>query len=77
MRRQNTQCSRINLAGFGAGTPHHTVRTRTRFFMREGSGTFFVYGKSYGESTQNGKQEQVKAGYHHDSGALPFTVYLV
>ena len=26
--------------------------------MRKGSGTFFVYGKSYGESTQNGKQEQ-------------------
>ena len=40
MRRQNTQCSRINLAGFGAGTPHHTVRTRTRFFTKKGSGTF-------------------------------------
>ena len=22
---------------------HHTVRTRTRFFRRKGSGTFFVY----------------------------------
>ena len=43
----------------------HTARTRTRFSKREGSGTFFVYGKSYGESTQNGKREQVKAGYHH------------
>ena len=43
--------------------------------MREGSGTFFVYGKSYGESTQNGKQEQVKAGYHRGSGILPFVRY--
>ena len=32
-------------------TVHHTVRTRTRFFTKKGSGTFFVYGKSYGEST--------------------------
>ena len=43
--------------------------------MREGSGTFFVYGKSYGESTQNGKQEQVKAGYHCGGGILPFVRY--
>ena len=47
------------------------------FFMRKGSGTFFVYRKFCDESTQSGKQEQVKAGYHHDGGALPFTVYLV
>ena len=40
--------------------------------MRKGSGTFFVYRKFYGESTQNGKQEQVKAGYHRGGGALPF-----
>ena len=45
--------------------------------MKKGSGTFFVYGKSCGESTQNGKRERVKAGYHHEGGALPFTVYLV
>ena len=43
--------------------------------MRKGSGTFFVYGKSYGESTQNGKQEQVKAGYHRGGGILPFVLY--
>ncbi len=54
---------------------HHTVRTRIRFSMRKGSGTFFVYGKSYGESTQNGKQEQVKAGYHCGGGILPFVRY--
>ena len=54
-----------------------TKVVQTRFFMRKGSGTFFVYRKFCDESTQSGKQEQVKAGYHHDSGALPFTVYLV
>ena len=43
--------------------------------MRKGSGTFFVYGKSYGESTQNGKQERVKAGYHHGDGILPFALH--
>ena len=42
--------------------------------MKKGSGTFFVYGRSCGESTQNGKQEQVKAGYHHGGGALPFAL---
>ena len=42
--------------------------------MRKGSGTFFVYRKSYGESTKNGKQERVKAGYHHSGGALPFAL---
>jgi len=41
--------------------------------MRKGSGTFFVYRKFYGGSTQNGKQERVKAGYHYGGGALPFT----
>ena len=44
--------------------------------MRKGSGTFFVYRKSYGESTQNGKQERVKAGYHRGGGALPFALRL-
>ena len=29
--------------GFESLILHHTVRTRTRFFMRKGSGTFFVY----------------------------------
>ena len=42
--------------------------------MRKGSGTFFVYRKSYDESTQNGKQEQVKAGYHRGDGILPFAL---
>ena len=42
--------------------------------MKKGSGTFFVYGKSYGESTQNGKQERVKAGYHRGDGILPFAL---
>ena len=53
----------------------HTARTGIRLSKREGSGTFFVYGKSYGESTQNGKQEQVKAGYHRGGGILPFVRY--
>ena len=38
--------------------------------MKKGSGTFFVYRKFCGESTQNGKR--AKAGYHHGDGALPF-----
>ena len=25
---------------------------------------------------QNGKQERVKAGYHHGDGILPFVLYL-
>ena len=29
--------------GFESLILHHTVRTRTRFFTRKGSGTFFVY----------------------------------
>ena len=29
--------------GFESLILHHTVRTRTRFFMKKGSGTFFVY----------------------------------
>ena len=51
---------------------HHSVRTRTRFFMKKGSGTFFVYKRFCGGSMQNGKQERVKAGYHHSGVALPF-----
>ena len=53
---------------------HHTVRTRTRFFMKKGSGTFFVYKRFCRGSMQNGKQERVKAGYHYDSGILPFAL---
>ena len=30
---------------FESCTVHHTVRTRTRFFTKKGSGTFFVYGR--------------------------------
>ena len=37
--------------------------------MRKGSGTFFVYRRFCGESTQNGKQ--AKAGDHHGGGTLP------
>ena len=51
---------------------HHTVRTRTRFFTKKGSGTFFVYGRFCGKSTQSSKQ--AKAGYHHDGGILPFVL---
>ena len=50
---------------------HHTVRTRTRFFTRKGSGTFFVYRRFCGKSTQSGKQERIKAGYHRGDGILP------
>ncbi len=50
---------------------HHSVRTRTRFSMRRGLGTFFVYRRFCSESTQNSKQ--ATAGYHHGGGALPFS----
>ena len=33
----------VRAALFESCTVHHTVRTRTRFFMKKGSGTFFVY----------------------------------
>ena len=52
--------------------PHHTVRTRTRFFTKKGSGTFFVYRRFCGRTTRNGKR--AKAGYHYDSGILPFAL---
>ena len=52
---------------------HHTVRTRTRFFTKKGSGTFFVYGRFCGKSTQSSKQ--AKAGYHHGGGTLPFALH--
>ena len=58
--------------GFESLILHHIVRTRTRFFTRKGSGTFFVYRRFCGGSMQNGKQERVKAGYHHSGVALPF-----
>ena len=51
---------------------HHTVRTRTRFSMRKGSGTFFVYRRFCDESTQSGKR--ARAGYHYDGGILPFAL---
>ena len=54
------------------GMLHHTVRTRTRFFMKKGLGTFFVYRKFCGRTTRNGKR--AKAGYHYDSGILPFAL---
>ena len=57
---------------FESCTVHHTVRTRTRFFTKKGSGTFFVYGRFCGKSTQSSKQ--AKAGYHHDGGILPFVL---
>ena len=58
--------------GFESLILHHTVRTRTRFFMKKGSGMFFVCRRFYGESTQSGKQ--VKAGYHRGGGILPFAL---
>ena len=58
--------------GFESLILHHTVRTRTRFFTKKGSGTFFVYRRFCGESTQSGKQ--AKAGYHYDGGILPFVL---
>ena len=51
-----------------------TKVVRTRFFTRKGSGTFFVYRRFCGGSTQNGEQERTKAGYHHGGGALPFVL---
>ena len=58
--------------GFESLILHHTVRTRTRFFMKKGSGTFFVYQRFCGRTTRNGKR--AKAGYHYDSGILPFAL---
>ena len=58
--------------GFESLILHQTVRTRTRFFTRKGSGTFFVYRRFCGRTTRNGKR--AKAGYHHDGGILPFAL---
>ena len=41
--------------------------------MKKGSGTFFVYRKFCGRTTRNGKR--AKAGYHYDSGILPFAIF--
>ena len=41
--------------------------------MKKGSGTFFVYQRFCGESTQSGKQ--AKAGYHYKGGILPLFVW--
>jgi hypothetical protein len=40
--------------------------------MRKGSGTFFVYRKFCGRTTQSVKR--AKAGYHYDGGILPFAL---
>ena len=40
--------------------------------MKKGSGTFFVYRRFCGRTTRNGKR--AKAGYHYDSGILPFAL---
>ena len=58
--------------GFESLILHHTVRTRTRFFMKKGSGTFFVYRRFCGRTTQSVKR--AKAGYHYDGGVLPFAL---
>ena len=55
---------------FESCTVHHTVRTRTQFFTKKGSGTFFVYRRFCERTTRNSKR--AKAGYHHDGGILPF-----
>ena len=59
--------------GFESLILHHTVRTRTRFSMRKGSGTFFVYRKFCGRTPQSVKR--AKAGYHYDGGILPFALW--
>ena len=43
--------------------------------MRKGSGTFFIYKKFWEGTTRNSGQERVKAGYHHEGGALPFALH--
>ena len=58
--------------GFESLILHHTVRTRTRFFTRKGSGTFFVYRRFCGRTTQSVKR--AKAGYHYNGGILPFAL---
>ena len=58
--------------GFESLILHQTVRTRTQFSMRKGSGTFFVYRKFCGRTTQSVKR--AKAGYHYDGGILPFAL---
>ena len=58
--------------GFESLILHHTVRTRTRFFTKKGSGTFFVYRRFCGGTTRNSKR--AKAGYHYDGGILPFVL---
>ena len=40
--------------------------------MKKGSGTFFVYRKFCGRTTQSVKR--AKAGYHYDGGILPFAL---
>ena len=40
--------------------------------MRKGLGTFFVYRKFCGRTTQSIKR--AKAGYHYDGGILPFVL---
>ena len=57
---------------FESCTVHHTVRTRTRFFTKKGSGTFFVYRRFCERTTRNGKR--AKAGYHRGDGILPFVL---
>ena len=60
------------MPGFDSLMLHHTVRTRTRFFTKKGSGTFFVYRRFCGRTTRNGKR--AKAGYHRGDGILPFVL---
>ena len=74
--RQSKQSSPVGCClARGSQTRRNVYQGRTNpILMKKGSGTFFVYGKSCGESTQHGKQEQVKAGYHHGGGILPLFV---
>ena len=62
----------FQLRWFESTRAHQTVRTRTRFFTRKGSGTFFVYRRFCGRTTRNGKR--AKAGYHRGDGILPFVL---
>ena len=58
--------------GFESLILHHTVRTRTRFFTKKGSGTFFVYRRFCERTTRNSKR--AKTGYHRGDGILPFVL---
>ena len=58
-------CSFTALRTLSAEPPINKKRTRTLFHKESGSSTNCMV---------DGKQEQVKAGYHHAGGILPFVL---